>query len=414
MALQGSMLRALAVAAALGLGAAASAEPIQVEYFVAQKPFKKGVSHTSVLDFRLYEDADCTVEIGSYPIFAGDSYAHFFVDKKQKLRGAPRKPKAVRIRAVIDAPTTLSAPYLRVTGPGIEALDEECQLQSGDPIAAVGPTGAQGEAGPAGPQGEAGPQGPQGEAGPAGPAGADGAVGPQGPQGEAGPAGPAGADGAVGPQGPQGEAGPAGPQGEAGPQGLQGEAGPAGPAGADGAVGPQGPQGEAGPAGPQGEQGPVGPAGADGAVGPQGPQGEAGPQGEVGPQGPAGPAGADGTSGSLLGGNYSNTSDGNFLSPFNPSAGSEENTSLPVSSGSARKLFVNVGTPLDAGASVTLTLRQNGADTALTCTVGEGESTCSNVVDEVAFADGDLLSVRYNEAGNPNSRPRFTILYQAP
>jgi hypothetical protein len=348
MALQGSMLRALAVVAALGLGAAASAEPIQVEYFVAQKPFKKGVSHTSVLDFRLYEDADCTVEIGSYPIFAGDSYAHFFVDKKQKLRGAPRKPKAVRIRAVIDAPTTLSAPYLRVTGPGIQALEEECQLQSGDPIAAVGPTGAQGEMGPAG------------------------------------------------------------------PQGPQGEAGPAGPAGADGAVGPQGPQGDPGPAGPQGEQGPVGPAGADGAAGPQGPQGEAGPQGEVGPQGPAGPAGADGTSGSLLGGNYSNTSDGNFLSPFNPSAGSEENTSLPVSSGSARKLFVNVGTPLDAGASVTLTLRQNGADTALTCTVGEGESTCSNVVDEVAFADGDLLSVRYNEVGNPNSRPRFTILYQAP
>jgi hypothetical protein len=399
------MLRALAAAAALGFGAAASAEPIQVEYFVAQKAFKKGATHTSVLDFRLYEDADCTVEIGSYPIFAGDEYAHFFVDKKQKLRGAPRKPKAVRIRAVIDAPTTLAAPYLRVTGPGIQPLGEECQLQSGDPIAAVGPTGPQGETGPAGPQGEAGPQGLQGEAGPAGPAGADGAVGPQGPQGEAGPqgpqgeAGPAGPEGAVGPQGPQGEAGPAGPQGEAGPQGPQGEAGPAGP---EGAVGPQGPQGEVGLQGPQGEQGPAGPQGLEG---PQGPQGEVGPQG---------PAGADGTSGSLLGGNYSNTSDGNFLSPFNPSAGSEENTSLPVSSGTARKLFVNVGTPLDAGASVTLTLRQNGADTALTCSVGEGESTCSNVVDEVAFADGDLLSVRYNEAGNPNSRPRFTILYQAP
>jgi hypothetical protein len=361
-----------------------------------------------VLDFRLYEDADCTVEIGSYPVFAGDSYAHFFVDKKQKLRGAPRKPKAVRIRAVIDAPTTLSAPYLRVTGPGIQALDEECQLQSGDPIAAVGPTGPQGEVGPQGPQGEAGPAGadgavgPQGPQGEAGPAGAQGEAGPQGPQGEAGPAGPAGADGAVGPQGPQGEAGP---------QGLPGEPGPAGPAGADGAVGPQGAQGEVGPQGAQGEAGPAGPQGPEGPQGLQGLQGEAGPQGEVGPQGPAG---ADGTSGSLLGGNYSNTSDGNFLSPFNPSAGSEENTSLPVSSGTARKLFVNVGTPLDAGASVTLTLRQNGADTALTCSVGEGESTCSNVVDEVAFADGDLLSVRYNEAGNPNSRPRFTILYQAP
>jgi hypothetical protein len=176
-------------------------------------------------------------------------------------------------------------------------------------------------------------------------------------------------------------------------------------------MGPQGPQGEAGPQGPQGE---VGPAGAQGETGPQGPQGEPGPQGPEGPIGPQGPAGADGTSGSLLGGNYSNTADGNFLSPFNPSAGSEENTNIPVSSGSAHKMLVNIGSTLGAGSSVTLTLRRNGVDTGLTCTVAEGESTCSNLVDVVSFADGDLFSVRYNEAGNPNSRVRFTIVFQAP
>jgi hypothetical protein len=435
MAFQGSMLRALAVAAVLGLAGAAAAEPINVEYFVAQKAFKKGVTAASVLDFRLYQDADCTVEIASHPLFAGDPYAHFFIDKKQKLRGAKRLPKAIRIRAVIDAPTTLEAPYLRVSGPGIVPVGEECQLQSGDPIAAVGPTGdtgpmgPQGEAGPMGPQGpqgEVGAPGPQGEAGPqgaqgdAGPQGPQGEQGPAGPQGEVGPQGPAGADGAVGPQGPEG---PQGPQGEQGPAGPQGEAGPQGPAGADGAVGPQGPQGEQGPAGPQGEVGPQGPAGADGAVGPQGPegpqgpqgeQGPAGPQGPEGPMGPQGPAGADGTSGSLLGGNYSNTADGNFLSPFNPSAGSEENTNIPVSAGTASKMFVNLGAPLTAGQSVSLTLRQNGVDTALTCTVGAGESTCTNVGSSVEFADGDLFSVRYNETGNPNSRIRFSILYQAP
>jgi hypothetical protein len=371
----------LAVAATLGLGGAASAELISVEYFVDQKAFKKGATHTSVLDFRLYQDADCTVEIGSFPIFAGDELAHFFVDKKQKLRGAPRKPKAVRIRAVIDAPTTQEAPYLLVTGPGVVPIGGACQLQSGDPVAAVGPTGDTGPAGPQGPQGEAGPAGPQGEAG------AQGEMGPAGPQGVQGETGPAGADGATG---PQGETGPAGPQGEVGPQGPQGEVGPMGPAGADGATGSQG---ETGPAGPQGE------------VGPQGPQGEVGPQG---------PAGADGTSGSLLGGNYSNTADGNFLSPFNPSAGSEENTNLPVGAGTASKLIVDVGTPLDAGASVTLTLRQNGADTALTCTVPEGETRCTDLVNAVAFADGDLFSVRYNEAGNPNARVRFSVVYRAP
>ncbi len=129
--------------------------------------------------------------------------------------------------------------------------------------------------------------------------------------------------------------------------------------------------------------------------------------------GPVGPAGADGTSGSLLGGNYSNTADGNFLSPFNPSAGSEENTNIPVSAGTASKLLVNVGTPLGAGSSITLTLRRNGVDTALTCTVAAGESTCANSA-EVVFVDGDLFSVRYNEVGNPNSRIRFSVVYQAP
>jgi len=35
-------------------------------------------------------------------------------------------------------------------------------------------------------------------------------------------------------------------------------------------------------------------------------------------------------------------------------------------------------------------------------------------VDSVSFADGDLMSIRYNESGSPNSRVRFTIVFQAP
>jgi hypothetical protein len=170
-------------------------------------------------------------------------------------------------------------------------------------------------------------------------------------------------------------------------------------------------QGADGAVGPQGEMGLAGLNGVDGATGPQGPQGEVGPQGATGP---AGPAGEDGTSGSLLGGNYTNTGDGNFLSPFNPSAGSEDNTNLPVPSGTASKLIVNVGSALGAGSSVTLTLRKNGVDTGLTCTVAAGQASCVDMVHLVVFADGDLMSVRYNESGNPNNRPRFTIVYQAP
>ncbi|MGH7287571.1 MAG: hypothetical protein ACREI8_06080, partial [Myxococcota bacterium] len=221
-------MRALAAAALLGFAGASAAEPIQVEYFVDQKTFKKGVTATSVLEFELYADEDCTIQIGHYPIFATDPYAHFFIDKKQRIRRGPKQRKAVRIRAVIDAPTTLEAPYLRVSGPGIQPIGEECQLQSGDPIAAVGP---QGDSGPQGPQGEAGPAGADGAAGPQGPAGVDGAEGPMGPAGADGAEGAEGADGAEGPMGPQG------PQGPAGADGAPGLAG------ADGATGPMGPQG---------------------------------------------------------------------------------------------------------------------------------------------------------------------------
>ncbi|MEN8159291.1 MAG: hypothetical protein ABFS41_04370, partial [Myxococcota bacterium] len=75
MTLHRSLLGAVALGTALTLGSPAAAEPIQVEYFVAQKAFKKNVRMESVLDFRLYEDELCTVEIGSYPIFASDPYA---------------------------------------------------------------------------------------------------------------------------------------------------------------------------------------------------------------------------------------------------------------------------------------------------------------------------------------------------
>jgi hypothetical protein len=255
-----------AALAALLVGTAAAAEPVAVEYLAERKPFK-AFKATDVLDFQLYEDESCSVEIGTYPLFGGDEYANFFVDRHQRVNGAVRRTKAVRIRAVIDAPVMGHAPYLRVTGPGITPVGDECQLQAGSPVAGSGPSG------PMGPQGELGLAGVDGATGPAGPAGADGATGPQGP---------AGADGATGPEGPQGLAG------------IDGATGPQGPAGADGAPGPEGPQGLAGI---DGATGPQGPAGADGATGPEGPQGLAGIDGATGPQGPAGADGAPGPQG---------------------------------------------------------------------------------------------------------------------
>ena len=91
------MLRTLSLAGALLVGGAAAAEPIHVEYLIDQKAFKTGSIATNALNFELFSDAQCTTLIGSAQLFAGDSAAQFFVDKRQRIKDAPKKPKAVRI-----------------------------------------------------------------------------------------------------------------------------------------------------------------------------------------------------------------------------------------------------------------------------------------------------------------------------
>jgi hypothetical protein len=279
---------------------------------------------------------------------------------------------------------------------------------SGDPgpVGPQGPTGPQGAIGPQGPEGVQGPAGATGSDGPAGPAGPQGAPGPQGlqgiqgpagPQGEDGPAGPAGPQGATGPQGAQGVQGETGPQGETGAQGAQGPAGPEGPAGATGAQGPAGPQGETG------AQGPAGPAGAPGATGSQGP---------AGPQGPQGPQGVPGSGGSLIGGAYGNAGNGDFLQPWsNVSGGAAQESvnSVTVPAGVASLLVVTVTAA--PGTTVTVTIRKNGVDTALTCSIGATATGCKNNTTQVAFADNDLLSVRWNEVAATNVSPKMAFKF---
>src|SRR5215470_2347179 len=184
-----SMLRVLAAAGALLVGGAAAAEPISIEYFVQQKAFKNAKA-TDQLSFELFSDDKCTTSIGAVPLFVGDTMTQYYVDRTQRVKGGAKRPKAVRIRAVIDGPTTVTAPYLKVTGPNVVPVGDACQLQAGSPVSGSGPTG---------------------------PAGADGATGLQGP---------AGAEGATGPQGPAGAAGATGPAGPAGPAGAIGFTGP--------------------------------------------------------------------------------------------------------------------------------------------------------------------------------------------
>ncbi len=160
---------------------------------------------------------------------------------------------------------------------------------------------------------------------------------------------------------------------------------------------------------PIAQKGEMGANGSDGAPGPQGIQG---PEGSVGPQGPPG---ADGVSGSVIGGNYSNTGNSRFLVPWaNATTGTEDNANIPVPSGVASKLVVSLTTAPGAGGSATITVRKNASDTPLSCTVSDLETGCTNSSDSVVFGDGDLLSVSYAEADAAGSRIRFGFEYNAP
>ncbi len=144
-------------------------------------------------------------------------------------------------------------------------------------------------------------------------------------------------------------------------------------------------------------------------------KGDTGLTGPQGPQGAQGTPGANGTSGSAIGGNYPNTGTNNFLMPWGvTTSGTESNVNVPLPSGSARKLVVNLTAAPGTGGSVTVVIRKNGSNTALTCTVSGTATTCSDMVDSVTFSDGDLLSILYTETNAAAARIRFSIEYRSP
>jgi hypothetical protein len=54
----------LIVSSALLVAGASAAAPIQVEYLVDQKAFKKGTTALTELEFQLHSDGACTVPLG--------------------------------------------------------------------------------------------------------------------------------------------------------------------------------------------------------------------------------------------------------------------------------------------------------------------------------------------------------------
>ena len=216
----------------------------------------------------------------------------------------------------------------------------------------------------------------------------------------------------VGPTGPTGATGVLGNPGPQGPPGVEGIPGAPGPAGAQGAAGPQGPQGAIGPTGPTGPIGPMG------FIGVTGPTGETGPTGATGPMGISEDdisvftGGTLGTFGAEQGTNLSFVDSNPFILIMGPGNGSDsaftsanpEDVEVPMTTaGTAERLFVNVdNTPgFDLGTGVPIIFNfflcdgnSLPADCAVTCTIVDPDTTCSDLTDTQAFAVGDLMSLQ--------------------
>jgi len=64
------------------------------------------------------------------------------------------------------------------------------------------------------------------------------------------------------------------------------------------------------------------------------------------------------------------------------------------------------------GTSIKYTVRKNGADTAVTCTMTSAQSTCSDTTNSVAFLAGDLISIGSTKTGSTTPQPtRWTAQY---
>jgi collagen triple helix repeat protein len=153
-----------------------------------------------------------------------------------------------------------------------------------------------------------------------------------------------------------------------------------------GVIGPRGPQGVKGDIGPTSLQGPKGEAGP---AGPQGPKGDSGP---IGPSGPGSPAifSAQATSyAGVLSPAYAAVSGVMQVT----STESQAQTLSPAADFTAANMSVRVSSAPGAGNSLTVTLRDDGADTALACTISSSATTCTSGGSVVVTA-GSALALK--------------------
>jgi hypothetical protein len=250
--------------------------------------------------------------------------------------------------------------------------------------------------------------GPKGDTGDKGDAGTNGTDGIKGDTGAKGDAGTNGTDGAKGDTGGKGDAGTNGTNGAKGDTGAKGDSGANG---TDGAKGDTGAKGDAGSNGTNGAKGDTGAKGDAGTNGTDGTKGDTGAKGDAGTNGTDGVKGDSGITGEILTSidvyGYKNT----LYYSIAGKQSTDENRGAIVAprSGTISKLYVLPNKVTVAGSSVTVTLRVNGADTALTATSVEGSAAVfSDLIHSKAISAGDIITFKIQETKGVTTSANYT------
>jgi hypothetical protein len=74
-------------------------------------------------------------------------------------------------------------------------------------------------------------------------------------------------------------------------------------------------------------------------------------------------------------------------------------TLAPASGFAASGLAVKASSAPGTGGSITVSLRANGADTALTCTISDPATTCLNLSSSAAIPGGSPISLQISSSG---------------
>jgi hypothetical protein len=137
-----------------------------------------------------------------------------------------------------------------------------------------------------------------------------------------------------------------------------------------------------------------------------------GPQGQPGTPGAPGAPGLPGEAGiGILGGSTGGVLLGGLQDQFVGAYGAgrsraQVEVELPIPTGSTlSNFYVLLSGPSGTGKAWTFVVRNGNNDTAVTCTIQNLATSCSDLTNSAVFAPGDLFSIRVIGTGNPTQRP---------